>query len=147
MSRQDATASATPSLGALCPLSGSPSAPSRRTVLTQSGSNATVRDRDSIFTDAFDDVFALENFEIKKSAPQCPRMNAFAERWVKTVRAECTDRVLITGVRHLYVVLDEYTRHYNTARTHQGDGLNLRANRITRTKTLGGLINEYSRTT
>jgi putative transposase len=45
-----------------------------------------IRDRDSIFTGAFDAVFS-ENIEIKGSAPQCPKMNAFAERWVKTVRA------------------------------------------------------------
>ena len=114
-----------------------------------------IRDRDSIFTDAFDAVFAAENIEIKKSAPQCPKMNAFAERWVKTVRAECTDRMLIVGDRHLRVVLDRYAEHYNTGRSHQGHGLNLRAplddpnvipfpaQRITRTKILGGLINEY----
>ena len=114
-----------------------------------------IRDRDSIFTDAFDAVFAAENIEIKKSAPQCPKMNAFAERWVKTVRAECTDRMLIVGDRHLRVVLDRYAEHYNAGRSHQGHGLNLRAplddpnvipfpaQRITRTKILGGLINEY----
>ena len=118
-----------------------------------------VRDRDSIFTDAFDAVFTSEDIEIKKSAPQTPRMNAFAEHWVKTVRAECTDRMLITGDRHLRVVLDQYTEHYNTGRTHQGDGMHLRAplddpnaipfpaQRITRTKILDGLINEYEATT
>jgi putative transposase len=114
-----------------------------------------IRDRDSIFTDAFDAVFAAENIAIKKSAPQAPRMNAFAERWVKTLRAECTDRILIAGDRHLRVVLDRYAEHYNAGRSHQGHGLNLRAplddpdvitfpaQRITRTKILGGLINEY----
>jgi putative transposase len=54
-------------------------------------------------------------------------MNAFAERWVKTVRAECTDRMLIVGDRHLRVVLDRYTEHYNVGRAHQGHGLYLRA--------------------
>ena len=44
-----------------------------------------LRDRDSIFTEAFDAVFTSENIEVKKSAPQCPKMNAFAERWVRTV--------------------------------------------------------------
>jgi hypothetical protein len=82
-------------------------------------------------------------------------MNAFAERWVKTVRAECTDRMLIVGERHLRVVLDRYTEYFNAGRSHQGHGLNLRAplddpnvipfraQRITRTKILSGLINEY----
>jgi putative transposase len=115
-----------------------------------------LRDRDSIFTEAFDAVFNSKNIEVKKSAPQCPKMNAFAERWVRTVRAEPTDRMLIADVGHLRVVLDEYATHYNARRTHQGDGLSLRAplddpnvipfpaHRITRTKILGGLINEYS---
>jgi transposase InsO family protein len=114
-----------------------------------------IRDRDSIFTEAFDAVFAAVNIEIKKSAPQCPKMNAFAERWVKTVRAECTDRMLIVGDRHLRVVLEHYAEHYNAGRSHQGHGLSLRAplddpdiipfpaQRIARTKILGGLINEY----
>ncbi len=114
-----------------------------------------IRDRDSIFTDAFDAVFASANIEIKKSAPESLKINAFAERWVKTVRAECTDRILIASDRHLRVVLEQYVEHYNSGRTHQGHGLNLRApmddpdlipfpaQRITRTKILGGLINEY----
>ena len=114
-----------------------------------------IRDRDAIFTDAFDAVFASVDIEIKKSAPQCPRMNAYAERFVKTVRAQCTDRMLIVGDRQLRIVLDQYTEHYNAGRTHQGNGLDLRAplddpnvipfpaQRINRTKILGGLINEY----
>jgi transposase InsO family protein len=131
-----------------------------RNFLTDVGERADrfrylIRDRDSIFTDAFDAVFAFENIEIKKSAPQTPKMNAFAERWVRTFRAECTDRILIAGDRHLRVVLEQYAEHYNAGRSHQGHGLNLRAplddrniipfpaHRITRTKILGGLINEY----
>jgi putative transposase len=114
-----------------------------------------IRDRDSIFAEAFDAVFAAENIEIKKSAPQTPKMNAFAERWVKTLRNECTDRMLIIGDRHLRVVLEQYTEHYNAGRSHQGHGLNLRApldepnvipfpgHGITRTKILSGRINEY----
>jgi putative transposase len=92
-----------------------------------------IRDRDSIFTDAFDAVFATENIEIKKSAPQAPKMNAFAERWVKTLRAECTDRMLIAGECHLRVVLDRYADHCNAGRSHQGHGLHLRAPLETRT--------------
>ncbi|MBS2552512.1 hypothetical protein KGQ19_37225 [Catenulispora sp. NL8] len=77
---------------------------------------------------------------------------------MKTVRAKCTDHMLILGDRRLRVVLDRYTEHYNTGRSHQGHGLNLRApldnpnvipfpaHRITRTKILDGLINEYDTT-
>jgi putative transposase len=130
-----------------------------RNFLTDLGERAgalrfVIRDRDSIFTEAFDAVFASEGIEIRKSAPQCPKMNAHAERWVGTVRAECTDRMLITNERHLRVVLDEYAGHYNTGRPHRA--LDLRApdddpnviafptHRITRNEILGGLINEYS---
>ena len=100
----------------------------------------------------FDAVFASEGIEIKKSAPQCPKMNAYAERWVKTIRAECTDRLLIAGQRHLHVVLTEYMQHYNAGRAHRSlalrapDDANVipfPAHRITRNKILGGLISEY----
>ena len=84
-------------------------------------------------------------------------MNAYAERFVRTVRAECTDRMLITGERHLQAVLSEYVAHYNTGRSHQGRGMGLRApdddpdvlpfpvriDRIQPRPRLGGLINEY----
>ena len=88
-----------------------------------------------------------------RSAPQCPRMNAYAERVVRTIRTECTDRMLIIGQRHLRRVLAEYIEHYNSGRPHRA--LNLRAptddpsiipcpaSRIRRTPVLGGLINEY----
>jgi putative transposase len=129
-----------------------------RNFLTDLGQQASafrylIRDRDSIFTASFDAVFAAEDIEIRKSAPQCPRMNAHAERWVKTVRTECTDRILITGERHLRLVLDEYAEHYNTGRPHRALHLHapdddptiipFPAQRITRNKILQGLINEY----
>jgi putative transposase len=53
------------------------------------------------------------------------RSNAYAERFVRTIRAECTDRMLIIGHRHLQYVLTEYIEHYNTGRAHRA--LNLRA--------------------
>jgi putative transposase len=116
-----------------------------------------IRDRDAKFTDVFDAVFASLGVEVLKSAPQDPRMNAYAERFVRTVRAECTDRMLIAGERRLRCVLDEFVEHYNTGRSHQGVGLDLRApddprnvipfpappERIRRRQRLGGLISEY----
>jgi len=84
------------------------------------------------------------------------RGNAYAERFVRTVRAECTDRVLVAGERHLSALLSEYIGHYNTGRSHQGDGMDLRApddpgvtafpspaTQIRRRTRLAGLINEY----
>jgi putative transposase len=84
-------------------------------------------------------------------------MNAYAERFVRTARAECTDRMLIAGERHLRTILSEYVSHYNTGRSHQGHGMGLRApddapdviafpvpaTRIQRRTRLAGLINEY----
>jgi transposase InsO family protein len=114
-----------------------------------------IRDRDAKFTDAFDAVFTTEGIEIKKSAPQAPKMNAYAERFVLTARTECTDRMLIFGQRHLRTILHRYARHYNTARPHRA--LNLRApaddanvipfpaGRIHRKPVLAGLLNEYHR--
>lgn len=84
-------------------------------------------------------------------------MNAFAERWVGSVRRECTDRILITAERHLHHVLDACVAHHNAGRSHQGDGRLLRApedepnmiplpartDTIRRRQRLGGLLNEY----
>lgn len=116
-----------------------------------------IRDRDAKFTTAFDAVFAFAGINVVLTAPQAPRMNAFAERWIASVRHECTDRILITGDRHLRLVLDRYVDHYNAGRSHQGQGVGLRApddnpnaiplpvpiGRIRRRRVLGGLINEY----
>jgi putative transposase len=47
-------------------------------------------------------------------------MNAYSERFVSTVRAKCTDRILIAGERHLHTFLSEYVAHYNSGRSRQG---------------------------
>jgi putative transposase len=92
-----------------------------RNLLMDLGERATrfrflVRDRAGQFTDAFDAVLSGAGIEVVKIPPQSPRANAYAERWVRTVRAEVTDRMLIAGLRHLRSVLDEYVAHYNRHR-------------------------------
>jgi putative transposase len=94
-----------------------------------------------------------------KIPPRSPRANAYSERWVRTVRSEVTDRMLIIRPRHLRAVLDEYITHYNQHRPHRAGNLRppdhddsvmapiagLAAAQIRRRKVLGGLIHEYER--
>ncbi|TJZ95159.1 integrase core domain-containing protein [Actinacidiphila oryziradicis] len=118
-----------------------------------SGFRYLLRDRDCRYTQAFDAVFTADDIEILKTAPQAPRMNAHAERFIRTARAECTDQMLIYNEQHLRHVLAEYTQHYNCGRAHRAlqlrapaddpDPIPFPAQRIHRHDILSGLIHEY----
>jgi putative transposase len=116
-----------------------------------------IRDRDSKFTRNFDAVFASEGIRVIKAPVRAPRANAIAERFVRTVRAECLDWLLIVNRRHLERVLRVYVAHYNGHRPHRS--LQLRppdpaaprprtvdaaGSDVRRRDRLGGLIHEYS---
>ncbi|GAB3002332.1 hypothetical protein GCM10023080_079930 [Streptomyces pseudoechinosporeus] len=114
-----------------------------------------IRDRAGQFSRSFDMVLASEDIKVVKIPPRCPQANAYAERFVRTVRSEVTDRMLISNRRHLRTVLDEYAQHYNGRRPHRGRQLqpprpdhpiaDLSHERIKRRPILVGLINEYER--
>jgi hypothetical protein len=79
-----------------------------------------IHDRDSKFCAAFDEVFRSEGIRVIHTPIRAPQANAFAERFVRTVRAECLDWLLILGRRHLEHVLRSYITHYNHERPHRG---------------------------
>jgi putative transposase len=114
-----------------------------------------IRDRDAKFTAMFDAVFTALGVRIVKTPVQAPRANAIAEWWIASVRRECLDRMLITGERHLRLVLDEYVDHYNTHRPHRALHQNPPTGRshppvpgrniqVLRRDRVGGLIHEYA---
>jgi putative transposase len=117
-----------------------------------------VRDRDAKFTDTFDAVFRSEGIRILRTPVRAPRANAFAERWVGTVRRELLDRMLILDRRQLETVLAGYVAHYNEHRPHRALGQapplgavpptaptgDVRVVRVVRADRLGGLIHEYA---
>ena len=129
-----------------------------RNLLMDLGSHAAqfrflIRDRDSKFTAAFDAVFADADIGIIRTPVRAPRANAIAERWIGTLRRECLDHLLITGPRHLAVVLREFVEHYNTHRPHRSLRQQPPAGRTPPPSTaivrplrrdrLGGLVHEY----
>lgn len=79
-----------------------------------------IRDRDSKYTRAFDEVFISEGARVIKTRVRAPKANAHAERFVRTVRDEVLDLTLVLGRRHLDRILRRYAEHYNAQRPHRG---------------------------
>jgi transposase InsO family protein len=113
-----------------------------------------IRDRDAKFTSAFDEVFTTEDARVILTPIRAPKANAFAERFVRTVRNELLDLTLVTGRRHLVRLLAEYEAHYNSHRPHRGLALEAPAGRdaerspipidmIRPRPVVGGCVHEY----
>jgi putative transposase len=116
-----------------------------------------LRDRDAKFCRGFDDVFCAEDAEVLVTPIQAPNANAYAERWIRTVRAECLDWLLIISSGHLEQILRIYAEHYNRHRPHRALGSNRLASAgltliaearrawVRRRDLLGGLLHGYRR--
>jgi putative transposase len=117
-----------------------------------------LRDHDAKFTRSFNDLFRSQDADILVTPVRAPQANAYAERWVRIVRTECLDWLLIVGRGHLEQILRVYVQHYNRHRPHRALGLRppdplarpaVRAedNRsaVRRRDLLGGLLHEYRR--
>ena len=112
-----------------------------------------LHDNDQKFTDMFDTLFGSQGIEVKLLPHRAPNTNAYAERWVRTVREECLDKLFIWNEAHLRRVLLEYVQYYNSRRPHQGleqdspEGLKLisEEGEIQSRAVPGGIIHDYYR--
>ena len=113
-----------------------------------------VHDRDAKFSGPFDEIIGDEGVRVIRTPVRAPRANGVAERWVRTVRTECLDQLLVFGRRHLERILREYLAHYNDQRPHRALALAAPSRElveprgspptlIRRRDVLGGLIHEY----
>src|SRR4029077_11650215 len=116
-----------------------------------------IRDRDQKFTNSFDDVFRSNGLKIIRTPFRAPQANGVAERFVRTVRTECLDWLLILNDHHLERVLDVFAKHYNGHRPHRALALTplrptrspvapataWREARVQRRDRLGGVVHEY----
>ena len=113
-----------------------------------------IRDRDSRFTGAFDAVSTAGGIRILRTPIRAPRANAYAKRWILSLRRELTDRMLIVSRRQLEHALTVYIDHFNQHRPHRSLGQNPPSGltpssppaddvAVVRRDRLGGLIHEY----
>jgi transposase InsO family protein len=113
-----------------------------------------IRDNDGKYSGAFDPIFRSGGIKVITTPKRAPNANAHMERWIRSVRGECLDKILIINHRHLQRVMCEYVEFYNTARPHQGIEQRIpvqkpgdrQANGPVRCRNvLGGIIHDYYR--
>jgi putative transposase len=121
-------------------------------------SSMLIIDHDTKFTGSFDAVFEASGTEVKRVGPRSPNMNAYAERFVQTLRRECLDHFVICGEKHLSHIVKEFVMHYLEERPHQAKGnvplryadekpqiLKFPKGKVKCRERLGGLLRHYYR--
>ncbi len=112
-----------------------------------------LHDHDAEFPPPFDQVFAAQQIEVIRTPIRAPNANAYAERWVRSVRQECFNHLLIVNEHHLNSVLQECSNYYKRRRPHQGSGQHFpetdseppAQGAVRRRDVLGGIIHDYHR--
>jgi putative transposase len=112
-----------------------------------------IHDNDGKYSTSFDAVFESEGVEVVHTPFRAPRANAYAERWVRSVRDECLDRIILLNQPHLVYALRAYEQYFNEARPHQGIKQAVPCPSTTRSTTgkverrdiLGGVLHDYYR--
>ena len=118
------------------------------------GKRYLIHDRDPLFTAEFLSVLADSGVKSVKLPPRSPNLNAYAERFVRTIKESCLDRMILFGEDALRKSVQEFTAHYHVERNHQGLGNSLimpdsahlgATGEIRRRERLGGMLNYYYR--
>jgi transposase InsO family protein len=113
-----------------------------------------IHDRDPLFTAEFQDMLADVGIRSVKLPPRSPNLNAYAERFVRTIKESCLDRLILFGEGSLRKAIREFVAHYHLERDHQGLGNRLITveavpahsnGLIRRRQRLGGMLNYYHR--
>lgn len=110
-------------------------------------------DRDPLYTEQFNAILAMANVQLVRLPPSSPNLNAYAERFVRSIRQKCLRHIIPLGERHLRSVVHEYVEHYHHERSHQGLGNVIplpedrapAAGPVRRRDRLGGILNFYVR--
>ncbi len=110
-----------------------------------------IHDRDPLFTKEFRAILKAGGITCKKTTVASPNMTPYVERFVRSIKSECINKMLIFGESHLRYVVNEYIEHYHTERPHQGIGNNIidpppvGDGKIVCHERLGGLLKSYRR--
>ena len=118
------------------------------------GARYLIHDRDAKYTQSFDQILKAAGTAAVKLPPQSPNLNAFAERFVKSIKTECVEQFVLFGEDALRHVIWEYLAHYHAERNHQGIAnvipfpdvrLDRQEGPVVKAERLGGLLNFYHR--